>query len=240
MDITVFVEDVLSSVAVMHVPINDENSPQAICLLGMSSGNSDIIEQAKAHWIIGECVMARWSNQTERATVLRMSSRDLVNGGTCCSGSSNRCFIRPPTTNRIRFNSPAAVTAKSFDARDMSGCVNSQQLFLSRGDHFAKLTILKPLLVDQFRGNAAEAFRRFWVTPGVMFQKDRVGEENGHVVVRKCSVVCEAVRFVECLVCEATKAGLARCPESTGLVIRPTAAGRSDCGKPIDARKPRF
>ena len=188
MDITVFVEDVLSSVAVMHVPINDEDSPQTIGLLGMTSGNSDIIEQAKAHRVIDERVVARWSNQTERAAVLRISGRDLVNGGTCCSRSSNRCFVRLPTTNSICFNSPAAVTAKTFNSCDMSGCVNSQQLFLSRGDHFAKLSILKPLLVDQFRGDAAEPFRRFWVPPCVMFQKDRIGEENGHVVVRNAEL----------------------------------------------------
>jgi hypothetical protein len=43
------IEDVLSAVAVMNVPIDNQNALGAVLTLGVPGGYRDIVEEAKAH-----------------------------------------------------------------------------------------------------------------------------------------------------------------------------------------------
>ncbi len=45
----ILVEDILRAVAVMHVPIHDQNAPHAVPPLGVARRDGDVVEQAEPH-----------------------------------------------------------------------------------------------------------------------------------------------------------------------------------------------
>ena len=61
------VKNLLRSVAVMHVPIEDADTLQTIGVTGVGGGNGDIVEKAKAHRLLGARVVPRWPCAAEGA-----------------------------------------------------------------------------------------------------------------------------------------------------------------------------
>jgi len=55
----VIFEGVLGAIAMMHVPIHDQDPLQAIAFLGVTRGNGDVIEQAEPHGTLALSVMPR-------------------------------------------------------------------------------------------------------------------------------------------------------------------------------------
>jgi hypothetical protein len=62
-DAWIVVEDILRAVAVMHVPIDDQDARQAECRLRVFGRQGDVVEQAKTHAPLGRGVMPRRPHQ---------------------------------------------------------------------------------------------------------------------------------------------------------------------------------
>src|SRR5947209_10734778 len=65
----IFVEDVLCTVAVMHVPIDDEEASQAMGGFGMVCGQRDVIEETEAHAYDTRGMMARRPDQAKSRSI---------------------------------------------------------------------------------------------------------------------------------------------------------------------------
>jgi len=120
------------------------------------------------------------SNQAQRPTIFGFSVDNFVNRGARGTGCSNGRLVGLAATDGISFDSSSAITAKSFDTSDVPSRVDSQQLFLSRGDNLSERAVLKQLLFVEFRSNAAKSCGRFGMPAGVVFEKNRVGVKDGH------------------------------------------------------------
>jgi hypothetical protein len=55
----IVLEGMLGTIAMMHVPIHDQNALQAITFLSVTRRNGDIIEQAKSHGTLALGMMSR-------------------------------------------------------------------------------------------------------------------------------------------------------------------------------------
>ena len=93
-DTVVGVKDVLCSVPVMNIPIDDRNSLKAVFFLGVSGGDGGIVENAEAHTPIGRCVVSGRANRAKR--VLKISLHDSVDcieeSSTCLACLVGRCI----------------------------------------------------------------------------------------------------------------------------------------------------
>ena len=179
MNLAVLVEDVLRAVAVMHVPIDDQNSPQPV-RLSLSRRNRDAVEQTKTHRIVGQCVMPRGADEAQRSAMFRVGLQNLIDRGAGSTGGSDRDLERTSAANGVRFDAPAAVLAEAFDAADVPGRVDSQKLLLRGDGDLAFHTGLIEFLRGQLRGDAAKPLRLLRMLAGVVFEKDRIGEEDRH------------------------------------------------------------
>ncbi len=64
-DGTVLVKGVLRPVAVMDVPIDDENLREAVMALGVTRGDGNVVEDTDAHALVGASVVAGRSDAAE-------------------------------------------------------------------------------------------------------------------------------------------------------------------------------
>ena len=112
-DLRVSPEGGLRAVAVMHVPIDDEHvvEPQ---LAGRGSGpDGDVVEQAKAHCRVFECVVSGRTHQAQGALVFaRYHSGDGVGHG---SGCTQGHVVRSRVDGRILFDVAAPLPGEGFD-----------------------------------------------------------------------------------------------------------------------------
>lgn len=74
-----FVKDVLGSIAVVDIPIEDADSFDGVGLLGVVGSNSDIIEEAKAHGFFSTGVVTGRAHEVEGTLESRL--KDGVNTG---------------------------------------------------------------------------------------------------------------------------------------------------------------
>ena len=66
----------LRAVAVVHVPVDDQNPAQAMLLLGPTCGEGDVVEQAEAHAAADGGVMSRRPHGAK--CVFGLAADDLV------------------------------------------------------------------------------------------------------------------------------------------------------------------
>jgi hypothetical protein len=76
---TILVENILGTVAVMNIPIDDQNSFGAMLRLRVPGRNGDIVKQAKAHPQVGRSMMAGRPNGAE--SICDLAAKNRVNGG---------------------------------------------------------------------------------------------------------------------------------------------------------------
>ena len=62
-------EDVLRPVAVVDVPIEDRDALEAELGLREAGGDGDVVEEAEAHGLAGECMVARRTHEREAAAL---------------------------------------------------------------------------------------------------------------------------------------------------------------------------
>ncbi len=124
--------------------------------------------------------MSRRSDEAQRSAMFRVCLQHLIDCRARGSGGSHCDLKRTSAANSVRFNSPAAVLAEAFDSTDVTGGVNSLKLLLRRDGDLPFRTRLIELLCDEFRSDTAKPLRLFRMLAGVVFQEDRIGEEDGH------------------------------------------------------------
>ena len=88
MNLAVLVEDVLRAVAVMDVPIDDQDTPQSV-RLSLPSRDRDVVEQAKTHWVVGQRVMSRRTDEAQRSAMLRVRCQHLIDRRAGCASGSD-------------------------------------------------------------------------------------------------------------------------------------------------------
>ena len=92
---TVFpVKCALRAVAMMDIPVNDENAAEAVILLEIPSCHGDVVDEAKTHSTIGLRVMSRWPAKNEGLTIAFL--QNPFDGSEC----STRC--QPCDFKRLR------------------------------------------------------------------------------------------------------------------------------------------
>ena len=73
----ILLETMLRAVAVMNVPVHDEDTRQPMFFLDVTSGDGHIVEQAKAHRPRGFSMMAGWPHRAK--DVFDFSAHNGVN-----------------------------------------------------------------------------------------------------------------------------------------------------------------
>lgn len=121
----------LRAIAMMHVEINDGNPRQAVHMACLGRRDSRIVEQAKAHRLIGFGVMSRRSNGTKCIT--RATSHHIVDRFARRPGRIQGSVHASGRNDGIRVQiGDALFRCASADMFDMRGGVNAQKLFLRR------------------------------------------------------------------------------------------------------------
>src|SRR5262245_49570032 len=91
-DGTIVVEDILRAIAVVIIPINNQNSTDSMLLLKIARSDGDIVEDAKPHAAIRCCVMPRRTYRGER--IANFAGHDRINDIQYAAGSELGCFKR--------------------------------------------------------------------------------------------------------------------------------------------------
>ncbi len=114
-------------VAMMNVPVDDEDSFQIEFLLSMPSGNGNVIEQAESHRPVGQSVVSRRSDQTECPMgAAGGDEMDRLAGG---AGRLERDIQGKRADNRVRIEPPPAGKRQPTNPGEMRIRVNSPNLF---------------------------------------------------------------------------------------------------------------
>ena len=71
----IFIEDVLRAVAVVDIPVGDQDAREAVHLLGVVSGQGDVVEKAETHALARRGVMPGRPNQAEGGMVSPLQHR---------------------------------------------------------------------------------------------------------------------------------------------------------------------
>ena len=85
-NVRVFVKDILSAVAVVNVPIDDEDSADAEVFTRMRCGNGNVVEHAKSHADGRPRVMSGGANHAEGGVRFVLHDRARCRDGASCSG----------------------------------------------------------------------------------------------------------------------------------------------------------
>jgi hypothetical protein len=96
-DAAIFIENVLSSVPVVHVPIDDQHFAHTVSLLRMAGCHGDVIHDAESHAVCGTRMVSRWPYDTECAP--RLAGANRVHRGECAAAGTQHS--RPRVLSQI-------------------------------------------------------------------------------------------------------------------------------------------
>jgi hypothetical protein len=86
-------EDILGSIAVMHIKIQDSHPAQAVALQCMCGCNRDVVYKAEPHRIRPACMMTRRPHRTENGLSLPLhDSVHAQNSGPSCKQGGLKCL----------------------------------------------------------------------------------------------------------------------------------------------------
>jgi len=91
-DVRVIVESGLRSVAVVDVPIDDQDLREAVLFLHVTGADGDIVEDAESHSVVSQGVVPRGPDGAER--VARLALDNGIDGGENAARSDKRRVIR--------------------------------------------------------------------------------------------------------------------------------------------------
>ena len=77
-DAAILPKHFLRSIAVMHVPIDDQHAIELMLVDGNPRADGNVAAQAKAHWIFGASVMAGGTDEAQRRLIF--TTKDAPNG----------------------------------------------------------------------------------------------------------------------------------------------------------------
>lgn len=181
----VLVEYVLGSVAMMHVPINDENFTYAVFFLGVTSCDGDVVEETEAHALIGCGVMSRWSDDAEG--IGGFACKNFVHRGEGCACCE--------ATNVERGGANGGVTCTElglsgfdvgFDGVEVFPGVATQDVGVFAGSwvHFAEL-VGDAGVVERLEDSFVAVGLFGMAESGDVFFEGDVGDKDG---VRRCDL----------------------------------------------------
>ena len=175
----VFLERVLRAVAVVHVPIEDQNLVETMLLLQITRCNSDIVEQAESECLIVLRVMARRTGKRE--SVLHVTRDDLVGdllGAPDCEQGNVVGFSRDTDVHDIQKWKllPAGITCPCNECAAVHAFYPD---FIGdprrESDH-----LLEPVLQLQVRHGARQAFTALGMScAGIVIETALVVENTG-------------------------------------------------------------
>ncbi len=172
----VVVKDRLRAVAVVNVPIDDENTLQAQRET-RCSGQGNIVEQAKPHRALGERVMSR---RADEAQCLRIGAVDDSPYRVAQRpGCQSRDFYGCRRHDRVWVRAAAPLVRKLLQCGSVLGIVRALQLCVCRWLPSGACTVLEEPLEFEVSGNGAQPLGTLGVLARVVPQK--VG-----MVVQQC------------------------------------------------------
>ncbi len=126
-DRTVFVEYILGTVAVMHVPVDDQGLPDAVPSLRIAGTKSNIIEHTETHAVRSVRVMPRRARCAE--CILQTSSHHLVHRTEDTTGRMPSRLQAARADRRVTgAQCPVAIRNFAFDEVQVLACVAEEDL----------------------------------------------------------------------------------------------------------------
>ncbi len=126
----IVVEDLLGAVAVVDVPVDDQDPVEPEPLDGVRRGDGDAAEQAEAHRLVGPGVVAGRPDRAEGPAIGPLDDRrDRID---------RRARREPRREGRagrdpgVDLDLPAASRGEGVDCRDVAGRVDPEQLLVGR------------------------------------------------------------------------------------------------------------
>jgi hypothetical protein len=117
-------EDVLRAIAVVNIPIDDEDAFQTMDRAGVRRGQSDVVEQAKAHAMGGRGMMAGGPHQAQRRPVA--TAQDSVHGRDTGTGRGEGHLERVGRDDGVRIKQSAPMLGDLAGALDNPPFMNAQ------------------------------------------------------------------------------------------------------------------
>jgi hypothetical protein len=129
-DIRVVLHESLRAVAVMHVPVDDQNPLRLVSRTGVVGGNRNIAEQAEAHRTIAQRMMSRRAYCAEAPR--RFTGEREVNAIEHGSDSRASGIPRPFTRDGVRVELPTAGERRLTNGFDVRPLVRERQFIVTR------------------------------------------------------------------------------------------------------------
>lgn len=179
MDVGFLLDQRLGSIAMMYIPVHDENSLQAVVPAGVMRGNRDIAEQAETHRACADRMVA---GRPDRGEVSRVNSGDgEVHPHQYAASPGSRGIPRSRTDYRVGIEPAAASVHDLPDSRDVSRVVGELQLVNGRVSSLEVIDGMKYLrvLAQGARDRAQAADVLGMSPPGVVPSAIAVRDECG-------------------------------------------------------------
>ncbi len=122
----IVVEAPLRPVAVMHVPIDDQQPLEAVACAQVARADGDVVEQAKAHGPIRLGVVAGRPN--EREAVVDVARHDRVEDREVAAGGEARGLVRPRRRRGVGVEGEEPLPRRRHDPLDVLAAVIQRQL----------------------------------------------------------------------------------------------------------------
>lgn len=122
--------DVLGAVAVVHVPVEYRHLAEAMAGLGALDSDGNIGQEAEAHRLIRQAVVARRTRQ--RIGVIQLALQHRLHRRAGQPGGELGDFIAARPQRRFLSQQAAAAVAHLFETLQVVGGVNAQQVFFRR------------------------------------------------------------------------------------------------------------
>ena len=169
-----FIEDVLGAVAVMDVPIDDQDPGQLVSQPGVVGGEGDVVEQAEAHAARRRGMMAGRTDQAQGVGLL--AGQHGIDGGNARSRGSQRDLERLRADRRVGVDVAAAVLGQLLGHVDHAGRVQLPDGLFAHGFVSARGAFLDQAGLVEPGRDAPQAVRSFRMpSPSVVLEEQLVG-----------------------------------------------------------------
>jgi hypothetical protein len=179
MDIGLVLDERLSAVAVMHVPIDDEYPFETVVLPSVVRGQRDVSKEAEAHRAVEGCVVPGWADRGKASWMYAANCE--INRGEHASRSGRSCQPGSTARHGVSVEAAAALLDDISHGADVVGIVRQLQFFDGR---VASLDVLDGMekfwILSQRPGYCAESPDVFRMSPaGVVTATVAVRDERG-------------------------------------------------------------
>jgi hypothetical protein len=123
-------EDVLRSVPVVHIPVDDQYRLDSVFRLRVPRCDRGIVEQTKTHRLAIRRVVTRRSYEREGASAVFRER--AVHGRNSRSRGETRDVVRLTADDRVRIDESTALVGDSASCKNHVFAVASREIFVSR------------------------------------------------------------------------------------------------------------